>query len=93
MVQAVQECIDLLGESPVPPKKPGKSEQPKRVRKRDTGEVVPLNIEITPEKNAAIEACRAKLRWTKKVLVDAALDEFLEKHGFWPPPAESQPSN
>ena len=57
----------------------------KRVRARDRGEVVPLGIEISPQMDKAIEDCRAKLRWTKKVLVEAALEAFLAEHDFWPP--------
>lgn len=61
----------------------------KRIRARDRGEVIPLGIEISPQMDKAIEDCRAKLRWNKKVLVVAALERFLAEHGFWPPPESS----
>jgi hypothetical protein len=53
-------------------------------RKRDRGELYPFMFEMTPELNAALEACAERDRRTKRAVVLIALEAYLQREGLWP---------
>ena len=72
----------MLGMAKAPKKPPP---DPKRER---TG--INLNVWIPAELMEAFEAARKKSRRTKTAEVMEIFEEYLGKHGFWPPPEEDQ---
>jgi predicted transcriptional regulator len=54
-------------------------------RKRERGEVATIMVEVSLDLKAAIEALSRKNRRTRTAELTIALEEYLTKHGFWPP--------
>jgi hypothetical protein len=55
-------------------------------RAREQGKTRLLNVELETFLDDALEACRQKERRTKKAIVTLALEDYLARAGFWPPP-------
>jgi hypothetical protein len=53
-------------------------------RKRDAGEVVLVAFEIAADVAAALERAAAAERRTKRAVLSAALEEYLQRAGLWP---------
>jgi hypothetical protein len=54
-------------------------------RARQRGEVRLINAEVDPRLDDAVEEFMIRDRRSKKVVITMALEEFLQKHGLWPP--------
>lgn len=64
-------------------KKPDRT--PPRERARDKGEVTPLGVEVLASLYRRMERCQLAKKWSKRTLVEDALDRYLTAEGF---PAE-----
>jgi hypothetical protein len=53
--------------------------------KRPNRTKVPLHVEIKPDLRAAVDAAKKKTRLELNELIAIALEEHLERLGFWPP--------
>jgi hypothetical protein len=71
------------------PRKP--TEQKPTGRARELGKTRLVTIEIDVLLDDALEAFRQADRRTKKAVVTMALEEFLAKHGHWPPRSTPSP--
>jgi hypothetical protein len=68
------------------------AKKPKKTgRARDRGDTRLVTIELDAALDDAIEAFRQQDRRTKKTVITMALEEFLTKHGVWPPPKPPPP--
>ncbi len=76
MVRVADTTVDLLEEPPVA----RRSDKPKRERARDRGEVIALGIEVSAAHAQAVDDLCAKLRWTKRVALEAAIEALAAKH-------------
>jgi hypothetical protein len=59
--------------------------KPKPKRKRATGEVYLLNVEISALLQDGLRSYCAATRRTRRAAVELALEALLQSAGFWPP--------
>ena len=59
-------------------------------RARDKGTVRLLTAEIDPRLDDAINVLMDRTKHLKRVVVTFALQEYLAKHGLWPPAGEPE---
>jgi hypothetical protein len=72
-------------------KKPSPPAEPVlRPRARATGEVANLGVEVDPRIALAIEQYKHAHGASKRFIVEAALKEWLDGKGFWPPKPEEE---
>jgi hypothetical protein len=60
--------------------------KPARGRSRERGDSVPFMFELSPDLNAALEACAERDLRTKRAVVTLALQDYLQRQGLWTPP-------
>lgn len=56
--------------------------KPPRERARDKGEVTPLGVEVLTTLYRRMERCQLAKKWSKRTLVEEALDRYLTAEGF-----------
>jgi len=85
---AVAEPLPLL-EAPQVPRankpraaKPHEPKDGKRARARDTGEVKPLNVEVSGAHYDVLELLIGRTRHKKRTLVEMPLELLFEQHGL-----------
>jgi hypothetical protein len=62
----------------------GMAKKKSQGRARQRGDTVPFTLELDPELDRALEACRDRDMRTKKAIVTIALQEYLAGQGLWP---------
>lgn len=63
--------------------------KPKKPSAAPVSRGIVYNLRLGTDRDAAIEAFREAqlVQPDKSAIITKAIDEFLEKHGFWPPKA------
>lgn len=56
-------------------------------RSRDAGDTVAFTLELAIPLKDALDGLSKKDRRSRRAIMEIALEEYLTKHGFWPPPA------